>query len=99
VVGGGFNKKNLISFFIVTKITQFTMNPQYIMTPQMFKGLCCLRGFNELNGKNYQEHICIIMEDKLDNNQKNKIHECQTEEEALKYLSTIIDFTHNTDFP
>ena len=74
------------------------MNSQYIMSPELFNNLSFVRGFNTLNGKNYQEHICIIMEDKLDNNQKNKIHECQTEEDALKYLSTIIDFTHNTDF-
>ena len=32
------------------------------MNPELFYSLCNVRGFNEMNGSTYQEHITIILD-------------------------------------
>ena len=68
---------------------------QYLMSPEQFNGLSRVRGFNNLNGETYQDHICIILDEYLNENQKNIIKSYNNIEEALKYLSNIVSYTHN----
>ena len=67
----------------------------YIMSNDMFNDLSHVRGFNDCNGKNYQEHITIIMEHLLKDTEIQSVLNCNTPNEALQYLRKIgIDFTH-----
>ena len=67
----------------------------YIMSPNLYNGLSSVQGFTDHNGKTYTEHICIIFKNKLTEMQKNNIKNQQTTAEALDYLKTIVDFTHD----
>ena len=67
---------------------------KYIMHPDSFEKLKNVSGFIKLNGNNYQEHICIILNKYLSIDQKKYIREKKNIYEALAYLKTIINFTH-----
>ena len=66
----------------------------YIMHPNLYYDLQNVAGFIELNGKTYQEHICIIFNNTLNDKQKNKIKNFSEDKDALSFLKTVIDFTH-----
>ena len=70
------------------------MQPVYLMSPTLFEGLRNVSGFTSMNGKTYPEHICIILNDQLTQDQKNSIKSKTTEEDVLAYLKTIINYTH-----
>lgn len=62
------------------------------MSENLFNSLQSVRGFADANGKTYQEHICLIFD--LSPEQKTTIMSKDTAAAALKYLSTIADYTH-----
>ena len=64
----------------------------YIMSPDLFNSLCNVRGFNDLNGKTYNEHITIILGKFLDNETKKSILNSETPEVSLKLLP--FEYTH-----
>ena len=67
----------------------------YLMTPKLFRSLAaCVSGFTNMNGNTYMEHICIIFDKKLTDNQKTIIKDKKNELEALDYLGTIMNYTH-----
>lgn len=45
----------------------------YIMSPELFSQLSNVKGFNNMNGNNYQQYINIIFENKLNEKYKNNI--------------------------
>lgn len=66
----------------------------YIMDPKMFEGLSCVCGFNECNGKTYQEHITLICD--LSEDLKLKVLQSKTATEALSLLKdNNIKYTHD----
>lgn len=68
----------------------------YLMTPELFQQLSNVRGFNNLNGVTYQDHIIIIFSDSLTSSQKDEVKKCENELDALDYLKNqLIDLTHN----
>ena len=71
--------------------------PTYIMTPYMFNNLKNVSGFTGMNGETYSEHICILFDSQLSENQKEKIKSEQTPQVALDYLGTIVEYTHDYD--
>ena len=56
------------------------------MNPELFYSLCNVRGFNEMNGETYQEHITIILDKYLTEDVKEKILASETVEEALSEI-------------
>jgi len=66
----------------------------YIMPINMYNDLTSVSGFRTSNGKNYQEHICIIFNEHLTDEQKTNIRDKKEPEEALTYLKTLVNFTH-----
>ena len=48
-----------------------------------------------MNGETYSEHICILFDSQLTENQKEKIKSEQTTQIALDYLGTIVEYTHD----
>ena len=68
---------------------------KFIMTPNLYYSLNNVRGFTEMNGKRYQEHIIIILGEFLDEETKNKIRKTITDEEALELIP--FPYTHNID--
>lgn len=66
------------------------------MNPELFYSLCSVRGFNEMNGSTYQEHITIILDKYLSDEIKKKILSSETVEEALKYIN--VPYTHEYTF-
>jgi len=67
----------------------------YLMSQGQFNNLSTVRGFNDLNGNSYQEHICIILDEYLNNDQCTKIKNFQHIENALNFLATIVSYTHD----
>ena len=68
----------------------------YLMTPDQFESFSCVRGFNEMNGKNYKTHITIILESRLKFGQISEIMATKTIEEALILVKSYgIKITHN----
>ena len=65
----------------------------YIMSPSLFNQLQSVHGFANMNGKTYQEHICLIFD--LTPEQKQTIMKQPTAAEALAHLGTIIDYSHS----
>ena len=69
--------------------------PTYIMFPNMFYSLSSIRGFSHMNGGTYTEHICIIFDSQLTEEQKKKIKSMNKfPQRALDYLGTIVKYTH-----
>ena len=68
---------------------------KYIMTPNLYYSLNNVRGFTEMNGKSYKEHIIIILGEFLDEETKNKIRKTITDEEALQLIP--FPYTHNME--
>ena len=66
----------------------------YIMPINMYNGLTYVSGFIDSNGKNYQEHICLIFNKHLTDEQKKNIRDKKEPEEALTYLKTLVKYTH-----
>lgn len=65
------------------------------MTPNLYYSLNNVRGFTEMNGKSYKEHIIIILGEFLDEETKNKIRNTITDEEALQLIP--FPYTHNME--
>ncbi len=63
------------------------------MTTELFNSLCNVRGFNDINGQTYNEHIIIILGNLLDEETKESILKSETSAEALKLLP--FEYTHN----
>ena len=68
---------------------------KYIMTPNLYYSLNNVRGFTEMNGKSYKEHIIIILGEFLNEETKNKIRKTITDEEALQLIP--FPYTHNME--
>jgi hypothetical protein len=67
----------------------------YLMSPEDFMSLSCVRGFNHLNGSTYQKHIAIIMEARLTSEQSIEIMGAETPEAALQLVQKYgINITH-----
>ena len=66
----------------------------YIMTPTMFENLKSVCGFTNMNGETYMAHICIIFDKRLTDDQKKIIMKETNIGETLKYLKTIVNYTH-----
>jgi hypothetical protein len=64
------------------------------MTEQLFDDLKYVHGFCNVNGETYRDHICIIFNRKLTDDQKKIIMSKNNSTEALAYLENIINFTH-----
>ena len=62
------------------------------MTPDLYYSLGNVRGFTEMNGKTYQEHIIIILGEFLNEETKNKIRKTKTDEDALALIP--FPYTH-----
>ena len=69
------------------------MTDHYLMHPNLFESLKSVHGFTSMNGETYPQHICIILNDHLTDEQKKTIMSKKTQE-ALIYLKTLIKFTH-----
>ena len=65
---------------------------KYIMTPDLYYSLTNVRGFTEMNGRNYKEHIIIILGEFLNEEIKDKIRKTDSDEEALQLIP--FDYTH-----
>ena len=69
------------------------------MNENLFKQLSNVRGFNNLNGNTYQEHITIIFDKILTNSQKTIILRESTGGEALNMLDIFgIKYTHEYEY-
>lgn len=67
---------------------------EYIMSPGLFNTLSNVRGFNDMNGNNYQQHINIIFDNRLNSEEKSNILNL-SDRKALVYLHNLgIEFTH-----
>ena len=69
--------------------------PTYLMSQNMYNELTHVSGFTEMNGGTYPEYICIILDSQLTNDQKEKFKSKTTIAEAMNYLGTIVDYTHD----
>ena len=70
-------------------------NGNYIMEEAMFNQLCNVRGFNNLNGNTYKEHIIICMKNRLSEELQNKIVNAKDGNGALSILNeNNIYYTH-----
>ena len=66
------------------------------MSPNLFHSLSKIRGFNDLNGKTYIDHILLIFNDILTRYQKDQLQNYENELDALNFLrNQMITFTHN----
>jgi len=71
-------------------------NDNYIMAKNAFQNLSFIRGFNNMNGNSYQEHITIIFEDRLTQEQKDEILSENDSDKALCMLKSYgINYTHD----
>ena len=65
------------------------------MSPELFSQLSNVRGFTNMNGSNYQEHINMIFDNRLNQEDKNNILTMNIEN-ALSYIEDLgITFTHS----
>ncbi len=63
------------------------------MHENLFDQLCCVRGFNNMNGKTYNDHIVLILE--LQGEIKDEVLQAKTPLEAKNILKKHnIMFTH-----
>jgi hypothetical protein len=71
----------------------------YLMNPCSHKNLRNITGFTNLNGENYMKYICIVLNNKLNSQQKINILDCKTENQALKKINSFgINYTHSHEF-
>tara|TARA_Y100000590_G_scaffold98485_3_gene112071 strand:+ start:11854 stop:12060 length:207 start_codon:yes stop_codon:yes gene_type:complete len=63
------------------------------MLPELYYSLTNVRGFSDLNGKTYKEHIVVILENVLTDELKNAILNAKSDQEALALIP--VDYTHN----
>ena len=66
----------------------------YIMSPLMFRHLSYTNGFNEMQGKTYQEHITIALYEYLTDEQRKEIKKSSSPEFALTILKKYVNYTH-----
>tara|TARA_B100000424_G_C22783156_1_gene420954 strand:+ start:574 stop:777 length:204 start_codon:yes stop_codon:yes gene_type:complete len=55
------------------------------MHPDLFKDLSCVSGFNNFNGKTYNEHVVLVLG--LTENLRRQILECKDYEEIINKLT------------
>jgi hypothetical protein len=68
----------------------------YLMSPELFNQLSCVRGFNNLNGQTYPDHVILILSEILTSSQKDEVKKCENEQDVLDYLKNqMIEVTHN----
>jgi len=72
------------------------------MSVELFNQLTYVQGFTNLNGKNYAEHVLLILKDVLSDESKNEIMSIKTDVntglETLKLLNKYnIDYTHDME--
>ena len=60
----------------------------YIMSHEMYQSLSHVRGFINMNGNSYQEHICIILSNLLTSDQKESIINTETYTGALNLITS-----------
>lgn len=73
-------------------------NVTYLMHPDLFLQLSCVRGFNSMNGENYQDHILRVFKERLSGEDKIVIMSMQTPEDALEALKKMgIQYTHEME--
>tara|TARA_B100000123_G_C25471364_1_gene314937 strand:- start:250 stop:468 length:219 start_codon:yes stop_codon:yes gene_type:complete len=65
---------------------------RYIMPPEMYYSLKCVKGFTDLNGETYKEHILIIFKEFLTEKDRKRVIGSRTDEQALKSLP--FEITH-----
>ena len=54
---------------------------------------------NDISSKNYMKYICIVLNNKLNSQQKINILDCKTENQALKKINSFgINYTHSHEF-
>lgn len=72
----------------------------YLMSPDLFNNLTCVQGFASLNGKNYVEHILIILKDVLTEDCKNELNGVvDINSKSIDILKKYnIDFTHDIKY-
>lgn len=69
----------------------------YIMSENLFTQLCCISGFNKMNGPTYQEHIIIIAGKRIPESLHHVIQHSTSGEKALDILrENNIPYTHNS---
>ena len=67
----------------------------YLMNPYLHKNLRSITGFTNLNGENYMKYLCIVLDNKLNSQQKLTILDCKKESQALKKINSFgINYTH-----
>ncbi len=62
------------------------------MAPEMYRSLKCVRGFTDLNGDTYKEHILIIFKEFLTEKDRKRVIGSRNDEQALKSLP--FEITH-----
>ena len=73
-------------------------NITYLMHPDLFLHLSSVRGFNTMNGENYQAHILMVFNERLSSEEKNIIMSMQTPQDALGALEKMgIYYTHDME--
>ena len=71
----------------------------YLMNPYLHKNLRSITGFTNLNGENYMKYLCIVLDNKLNSQQKVTILDCKTDKQALKKINSFgINYTHSHEF-
>jgi hypothetical protein len=71
----------------------------YLMSPDLFNQLTCVQGFTNLNGKNYVEHILMVLKDVLTEECKKELNgvvsDLDISSKSIDILKKYnIDFTH-----
>lgn len=61
------------------------MTPKYIMHPDLFKDLSYVNGFNNLNGKTYNEHVVLVLG--LTEKLRQQILECKEYDDIINTLT------------
>ena len=71
----------------------------YLMSPELYDRLTYVRGFTTANGKSYQEHITIILDKNLNNEQKTNILNTNDITNALNLLNDYeIKYSHDPKY-
>ena len=67
------------------------------MPPEMYYSLKCVKGFTDLNGETYKEHILIIFKEFLTEKDRKRVIGSRTDEQALKSLPFEITHEYQED--